>query len=468
MSTVSCFASLRESGLDTGDMRVVIYGAGETGLHIADRLSREHHDVALIDRNPQRIAEAEERLEVLTVVGRGTSPAVLDQAGIRKADLFVAVTNDDEANLVSSLIAKQADVDTTIVRLQFDDLRGAEASRLRKSMGVDHIIDPDVETANEIFELLRFPGASEIFPMVGGEVMLIGARLPDDAPMVGQTLEQLAQAHEPHWDFLIGSITRGGKTMIAREDMKLEADDHLRMISNQRGGRQLLALLGLKAQAPRRVMILGGGHTARTLAQRLQQVGAFVSIVEHKPERARQLAERLEHCVVLEGEITDSDLLSQEEIGRQDVVIALTGDDDANILACLFAKTSGASETIAVVHRLALLPLVHESGIDVAISPRTAIANAVLRHVRGGGDISSITTFLEGEAEIVEMTVKESSVADGAVIAELPLPRDVLIGAVVREGSAEIARGRTKLRDMDRVIAFAMPGATTAVKRIFS
>lgn len=448
-------------------MHVVVLGAGEVGLHIAERLSRERHDIALVDQSTQRIAEAQERLDVNAVLGRGTSPEVLESVGIDKADLFVAVTNDDEVNLVASLVAKQAGVQTTIVRLQSDDLRSPAASRLRRAMGVDHVIDPDVETAQEILELLRFPGASEIFPMVGGEAMLIGARLPDNAPMVGQTLQELAQAHEPHWDFLIGSITRAGQSMIARQDLRLEPDDHIRVVSNERGRGQLLKLLGLKAQAPKRVMLLGGGHTARNLAERLQNIGAFVTIVEHKPERARELAERLAHCVVLEGEITDPDLLAQEEIGRQDVVIALTGDDDANILACLFAKASGASETIAVVHRLALLPLVHEAGIDVAISPRTAIANAVLRYVRGG-EIASVTTFLEGETEIIELTVREQSLADGSVIAELPLPRDALIGAVVRNGSAEIARGRTKLRDDDRVIVFALPPAVPAVRRIFA
>jgi trk system potassium uptake protein TrkA len=284
--------------------------------------------------------------------------------------------------------------------------------------------------------------------------------------MVGQTLHELGQAHEPHWEFLIGSVTRKGETTIPRADMRLEADDHLRVICNQRGRTQLVRLLGLRSAVPRRVMLLGGGHTARTLAQRLQTRGALVSIVERKPERARALAKRLENCVVLEGEITDADLLVEEDVSRMDVVIALTGEDDANILACLFAKACGAHETIAVVHRLALLPLVHEAGIDVAISPRTAIANAVLRLVRGS-DISSVTTFLESEAEILEFTVKDRSQADGGVIAELPLPRDVLVGAVVRAGNAEIARGRTKLRADDRVIVFAMPHSVAAVKRIF-
>jgi trk system potassium uptake protein TrkA len=447
-------------------MHVIVSGAGEVGVHIADRLSREGHDVALIDRDAKRIAEAEERLDVQTVVGRGTSPSVLEQAGLSKAGLFIAVTNDDEVNLVAALLAKQSGVETTIVRLQSDALRTAASSTLRKAMGVDYVIDPDHETAQEIYELLRFPGASEIFPMMGGEIMVFGARLPADAPMVGQTLHELAAAHEPHWDFLIGSVTRGDKTVIAKQDLRLEADDHLRIVCNQRGRQQLLRLLGLESRVPRRVMLLGGGHTGRILAERLQQRGAFVTIVERKPERARELAERLEHTVVLEGEITDADLLAEEEIGSQDVVIALTGEDDANILACLFAKGAGAKETIAVVHRLALLSLVHEAGIDVAISPRTAIANAVLRFVRGG-KISSVTTFLEGEGEILELVVGEGTVADGGIIAELPLPKDVLVGAVVRDGNAEIARGRTKLRDADRVIAFAMPEAIAGVKRIF-
>jgi trk system potassium uptake protein len=447
-------------------MHVIVFGAGEVGVHIAERLSREGHDVALIDRDPQRISEAEDRLDVQFIIGRGTSPVILEQAGVTKAGLLVAVTNNDEANLISSLMAKQAGVETTVVRLQADALRGAEGSRLRKAMGVDFVIDPDFETAQEIFELLNFPGATEIFPMVGGEIMLIGARLPQEAPMVGQTLNELARAYEPHWDFLVGAITRNGKTVIARHDTRLEANDLLRIVSNQRGRRQLLGLLGLQSRTPRRVMLLGGGHTGRILAQRLQERGAFVTIVERKLERARELAERLEHCVVLEGEITDPDLLASEEIGRQDVVIALTGEDDANILACLFAKSAGAAETVAVVHRLALLSLVHEAGIDVAISPRTAIANAVLRFVRGG-EISAVTTFLEGDAEILELVVQEGSLAEGSVIAELPLPKDVLVGAVVRDGNAEIARGRTKLRDQDRVIVFVMPASAAAVRRIF-
>lgn len=435
-------------------------------MYIAGRLSREGHDVALVERSREQIRQAEADLDVQTVLGSGSNPSVLLMAGVAKADLLVAASNDDEVNLVASMIAKQNEVETTIVRLQNDDLRAAEASRLRKAMGVDRVIDPDAETAQEIMELVRFPGASEIFPMVGGEVMVIGCRLDPEAPLVGTTLAELAAAHEPHWEFLVGAITRGGETIIPREDVRMEAEDHLRVLCNQRGRRQLFKLLGLERETPRRVMLLGGGHTARILAEQLERRGARSTIVERKEPRAKELAARLENTLVLHGEITDADLLADEGVADADVVIALTGEDDANILACLFAKAQGAKETIAIVHRLSLLPLVHQAGIDVALSPRTATANAVLRYVRGG-EISSVTTFLEGEAEVMEILVEEGSQADGAVVAELPLPKDVLIGAVVRQGNAEIARGRTTLREKDRVVAFAMPHAVEAAKRIF-
>lgn len=447
-------------------MHVVVVGAGEVGMYVADRLAREGHDVALIDANRDRIAEAEERLDVQAVLGSGSSPGALYMAGLAKAELLVAVTNNDEVNLIASLIAKQADVVNTIVRLQSDELRSPDASRMRRAMGVGQVIDPDAETAEEILEVLQFPGADEIFRMVGGELMLIGARLSPEAPIVGQTLQELAASYEPHWDFLIGVVTRDQETIIPRQNLQLHPNDHIRVICNQRGRRQLLRLLGLERESARKAMLLGGGHTARILAERLSQRGTQVVIVERKPTRAEELARRLDRCIVLHGEITDSDLLADEGVGDADVVIALTGEDDANILACLFAKAQGARETIAVVHRLSLLPLVHQAGIDVALSPRTAIANAVLRYVRGG-EVAAVTTFLEGEAEIIELAVREGSMAEGSLIAELPIPDEVLIGAVVRNGNAEIARGRTRLRDKDLVVAFAMPKAVKGVKRLF-
>jgi trk system potassium uptake protein len=446
-------------------MHVIVVGAGEVGSYLAERLSREGHDVAVIDKDRRRLAELDERLDVLTVHGNGTGPATLERAGVDRCEVFVAVTSQDEVNLVSCLVARQAGVTRTVARLEDPELRDRGAASLHRAVGVDLVIDPDAETAQEILELLEYPGASEIAEMAGGEVVVVGARLAPGAPVVGQTLMEIARQHEPEWEFLFGVITRGDRTIIPRGNHQLEGGDLVRVLCKKRARRQLLELLGLHRGALKRVMLLGGGRTAEVVAQQLGGRGAEVVIVERDSERARELAERLDRALVLEGEITDADLLADADVGLFDVVVALTGEDDANILACLYAKLEGAGETIAVVHRLSLLGLLEQAGIDVALSPRTASANGVLRFVRGG--VAQVATFLQGEVEVLELEVREGSPADGALVAELRLPKDVLVGAVVRDGKAQIARGRSQLRDRDHVVVFAMPHAVDEVSRVF-
>ncbi len=289
--------------------------------------------------------------------------------------------------------------------------------------------------------------------------------MPADAPIVDKTLLEIGQQYEPHWDFLFGAITRGDETIIPRGDHRIQAHDLLRVVCRRDARRELLQLLGMARGVPRRIILLGGGRTAKLLAARLDARGGQVALVERDPDRARQLAEKLPGVLVLLGDMTDSELLAEEGIGDYDAVIALTGADDANVLACLYARSVGAKETIAVVHGLALLPLLAESGIDAALSPRTATANAVLRFVRGG--VAQVATFLEGEAEVLELEVAADSPADGAMVAELRLPKEVLIGAIVRDGKARIGRGRSQLRSRDHVVVFAMPQVVEDVKQVF-
>jgi trk system potassium uptake protein TrkA len=452
-------------GRDDDAVYVIVVGAGEVGSYVAERLSKEGHDVAVVELDPQRLRAVEERIDVLAVHGSGTSPRVLEEAGVDKADLVVAVTSADSVNLVASLVAKQAGVDRSVVRVEDSDLRTRAASAVHQAVGADLVIDPDQETAEEILELLEFPGATEIASMADGEVVVMGARLSADAPLVGRTLEEIAQEYEPDWDFLFGALSRGNTTVIPRGDHRLEANDLVRVLCKKRARARLAGLLGIARDVPRRVMLLGGGRTAEMVALSLGARGADVAVVERDPDRARELAERLDRALVLQGEITDSDLLEEAEVATYDAVIALTGEDDANVLACLFARSVGAGETIAVVHRLSLLPLLNEAGIDAALSPRTASANGVLRFVRGG--VAAVATFLEGEAEVLEVIVGEDSPADGALVAELRLPPDVLVGAIVRDGKAQIGRGRSQLRDRDHVVLFAMPSSVDAARRAF-
>jgi trk system potassium uptake protein TrkA len=445
-------------------VHVIVVGAGEVGSYVADRLSREGHDVAIVDKDVSRLQQLSDDLDVLTIAGSGTHPRTLEAAGVSHADLLVAVTSNDEVNLVSSLLAKSLGVERTIVRIEAPELRGADAVQVREASGADLVIDPDAETAAEILELLDFPGADEVASMAEGEVIVVGARLPAHAPLVGRTLKEIGEEFEPDWDFVVGSIGRGDETVIPRKDHRLEAGDHLRVAIKRRARREVTALLGLDRGSLNRVMLLGGGRTAEILAQRLTARGVQVVIVERNPERARVLAENLDHALVLVGDIADADLLEEADVGRYDMVVALTGEDDANILACLYAKSAGAGETVAVVHRLALLSLLGEAGIDVALSPRTATANGVLRFVRGG--VAAVATFLQGNAEVLELEIAPDSPADGALVKDLGLPKDVLIGAFVRDGKAQIARGRSRLRGRDHIVAFAMPGAVDEVHRV--
>ncbi len=437
-------------------------GAGEVGSYVAERLSREGHDVGVIDVDRDKLRVVDDAVDVLTVPGSGTHPDVLRRAGIAHADLLVAVTANDEANLISSMIAKSLGVRRSIVRIQARELRGAAAEELRAASGADLVIDPDAETAQEILDLLEFRGADEIAHMVNGEVVVIGARLPSHAPLVGRRLGEIAKEFEPDWDFVVAAIGRGDDTIIPRSDHRLETNDHVRIVAKRRARRLVIELLGLAGGNVRRVMLLGGGRTAEILAESLAGSGVEVVVVERNPVRARELAENLEDVLLLEGEITDADLLEEAEVGRHEVVVALTGEDDANILACLYAKSAGAGQTIAVVHRLSLLRLLADAGVDVSLSPRTASANGVLRFVRG--DIAAVATFLQGEAEILELVVTKGSRADGGLIRDLNLPKEALIAAAVRDGKPRIIRGRSRLRERDHVVVVAMPTAVDEVR----
>ncbi len=446
-------------------MHVIVVGAGEVGSYVAELLTRDGNDVAVIETDRQRSGDLGDRLDVLVVNGSGTHPHVLEEAGIAKADLMVAVTSNDEVNLIAALLAKQAGVARAVVRIEAKSLRGRDAQRLRQAIGADLVIDPDAETAAEILELLEAPGATEIAQLAGGEVIVIGTTLQSGAPMCNQSLSELGEQYEPDWDFLVAARTRDGETVIPRADERLQADDHLWVVAKRRSKRDVLKLLGLQTESHRRVLLLGGGRTAEIVADSLSERSGSVTLIERDPARARQLAETLDGVLVIEGDITDAELLGAEEAGSYDAVLALTGQDDANILACLFAKSLGASETIAVLHRLALRELLEDVGIDVALSPRTASANGVLRFVRGG--VAKVATFLAADFEVIEVEVAGGSTADGEAISNLRLPRDVLIGAFVRDGKPQIGRGRSQLRQRDHVIIFLRPENVDMVRQLF-
>ncbi len=466
-------------------MRIIVVGAGEVGTYVADRLSRQEHDIALIELDPERFMQVDAELDVLAINGSGTDPAALKRAGIEEADLLVAATNKDEINLFSALLARQAGVSKTIVRVESRKLRSKEVASLFEKFDDHLVIDPDQEVADSVLRLMEYPGAMDLSRMADEEVVIIGARLPAHAPMVGVSLHALGRELDPDWDFIVGTITRKVEdddqeetTIIPRQDEVLREGDLLRVICKSRALRDVTDRLGIAKDVPRRALLLGGGRTAEMIAEALLYRGVDVAIIEKKHDRAIELSETLAKALIYEGDVTDVEMLEEADVARQDLVIALTGEDDANVLACLYAKSTSARskkgnndagiETIAVVHRLKLLDLLETNQVDTALSPRTATANSVLRFVRGDvGSVAAVETFLHGDVEVLEFAVSDESPCVGRTLAEMDVTKDALVGAIVRDGKAQIARGQSTFRSNDHVIAIAKPESVDKLTALF-
>ncbi|MCH1514824.1 MAG: Trk system potassium transporter TrkA [Acidimicrobiales bacterium] len=467
-------------------MRIIVVGAGEVGTYIADRLSRQEHDIALIELNPERFREIDGELDVLVINGSGTDSTLLDKAGISETDLLVAATNKDEINLFCALLARQAGVSKTIVRVESKKLRSKEVEALFEKFDDHLVIDPDQEVADSVLRLMEYPGAMDLARMADEEVVIIGARLPAHAPLVGVSLNALGRELDPDWDFIVGTITRKAETddseevtIVPRHDEILKEGDLLRVICKSRALHDVTSRLGIAKDVPRRALLLGGGRTAEMIAESLLYRGVDVAIIEKKHERALELSENLPKALIYEGDVTDVEMLEEADVARQDLVIALTGEDDANVLACLYAKSVSAQskktnnseesiETIAVVHRLKLLDLLETNQVDTALSPRTATANSVLRFVRGDvGSVAAVETFLHGDVEILEFAVSDESPCVGKSIEEMQFTKGALIGAIVRDGKAQIGRGHSTFRANDHVIAIAKPESVEKLTTLF-
>lgn len=448
-------------------MHVVIVGGGEVGWYLAERLRAENHDVVLVEHDERVARSIAESLDISVVVGSGSHPSVLVEAGVERASMLAGVTQNDEVNLIASLLAKQMGVARTVVRIQTDELRGESGVPLLRAVGADVVMDPDADTADEILELVHLSGADELYPMCNGQLVVMGATVQPLSPIVGHSLRRVPSMIDTEREFLFGAVTRAGHTTVPHGDEVLQVGDHVRVIATPGARRSTLELLGAASRRVGRVMVLGGGAVGTRVAETMTDEGVDVVVVERDIERAEQLASRMPRARVVHGDITDLDLLSDNGVERTDIVVATTGEDTANVLACAFAASHGRAFTIAVIHRLALLPIVGQFGVGATVSPRTASANAVLRELRGAD--GTVTTFLESNVEVNELVVAPGSVADGSVISALDLPLGVLIAAVMHpSGEVELASGSTRLGSGDRAVVFSRATDLSSVRERFA
>jgi trk system potassium uptake protein TrkA len=447
-------------------MRTIVIGAGEVGYHIAERLSREGHDIVVIEQDPAVRARVQDELDVMTVEGNGASPRALEEAGIREAGLVIAVADIDEVNITACLLAKEYGVPKRIARARNPDFSENPFLEGGRRLGIDLLINPNVVVAEEVRDLVKTPAAAEVGKFAGGKVMILGIQIGAGAPILERPLKALRPFHATT-PFVVVAILRQGRLILPDGNATVREGDHVYFVSQRESVNPVLTLLGKKEDVVERVLVVGGGRIGIRVAQLMEQDHLKVKLLERNPARCEHLSRVLERTLVLCGDGTDVHTLLEEGISGMDAVVAVTDDEAANILAALLAKERGAKKVMALVKRPHLMHLLPHLGIDAAISPRILTANVILRFVRRG-NVLSIFEIPESDAETLEMVVVPEAAVAGKKVRDAGLPSGAIIAAIARGDQVVIPHGDTVFQPGDDVVVFALPKAIREVERLFA
>jgi trk system potassium uptake protein TrkA len=437
-------------------MKILILGAGQVGSSAAYHLSREEaNEVTVVDRRPDVLRELQDRLDIRTVVGHAAHPEVLDRAGANDADIVVALTDTDEANMVACQVAYTLfHTPTKIARIRAAEYMNAKGLFTQDAIPVDVRISPEQLVCEYVEQLILYPGASQVLDFASGRVRLVGVRADRDGLLVGQRIATLKE-HVPNTEGRIAAIYRQGKAMLPEGDTVIQEGDEVFFIADRKDIRVFMSEMRRLEDPVRRVVIAGGGNIGVRLALALEQTNQ-VKIIERDPKRARQVSEQLNKAIVLVGDAADEELLLEENIDDVDVFCALTNSEEANILSSMLAKRLGSHKVMALINRASYVDLVEAGSIDIAISPQQVTIGSLLAHVRRG-DVVKVHSLRRGAAEAIEAIAHgkegESKVV-GRKIEDIALPKGAAIVTLVREGQVIIAHHDTVIETDDHVILF--------------
>jgi trk system potassium uptake protein TrkA len=454
-------------------MKILILGAGQVGRTAATHLAREEaNEVTVIDVNEELLRDLQDRLDIRTLAGHGSYPSTLEAAGAKDADVFVALTNSDEVNIVACQVVRtlfNSDA-TRIARIRSSDY--ARYSKLfqdeDRAFAVDVTISPEQLVTDHVVRLIQFPGALQVLDFADGRVRLVGVKALEGGALVGQQLKQL-QTHIPGRDARVAAIYRGGTSIKPEGHTVVEHGDEVFFIAARDDIRLVMNEMQRLEDPVRRVVIAGGGNIGFRLAQRLE-VEHQVKLIERDQRRARRISEQLSNTIVLNGDAADEDLLLEENIDSADIFVAVTNAEEANILSAMLAKRLGCHKVMALINRPAYAELVESGTIDVALSPQQVTIGSLLAHVRRG-DVVRVHSLRRGAAEAIE-AVAHGSQGEGRVIGrrieDIPLPDGTTIGAIVRGDEVLIAHHDTMIQRDDHVIMFLTDRRhIEAVERLF-
>jgi trk system potassium uptake protein TrkA len=443
-------------------MRVVVVGGGLVGSTLASKLANDGHDVVLVEQNRDLIADINEKLDVQTICGNGATIPVLVKAGIESADLLLATTDSDEANMVVALVGSVIfKVPKVAARLR-DPGHEEGFRRIAREPGEERVaINPDIAAVEKILSLLPVPGAVDVVSFFGGTLLIAGFHIRPESEFAGLLLSHLRLLF-PATPMLVVAIRREGRWRVPFGEDEIRAGDLVYFAMDPKELDNVLVLLGLHRGAERRVMLAGATRIGVALARRLEKDGVPVTLIDDQRPACDRAAAELSDTVVIHGSPTDRELLREEGADRVEGFVACTDRHEENVVACLLTGKMGAAHTFALVDNAALSGLVGELGIDAIISPRLLSVSLALHFARNGR-IRSVAALLEDSVEVFEVEAVEGSRLVSSPLSELGLPRGILMAAVQREGRIFIPGGDDHIEPGDQVIVAA---ATEVASRL--
>jgi len=449
-------------------VKILIVGSGQVGYFLCERFSREGHEVTLVDHDQAAVERAQDRLNVLGIVGNGASAEILEEAGIKNADIFIAVTSTDEVNILACLLAREYRAKVLIARTRNIEFTNHKAVLSKEKLGIDLLINPEDAVAGELSKLACNAKAFDMVEFADGDILFQGYRIDDNSPLCNLSMAELGELRGMY-RFVIVAISRGDTTIIPRGDDSIQAGDRIYIFAltkEQPALNYLLQSTADKEKTSRRAFVLGGGRVGLQVAKNLERENFYTKLIEQDEVRCHKLAEQLDKAVVIHAEGLDVATLLDEGLEDAGVFIAVTDNDQTNILTCLLARQHRVRRTLALVSQPELIALASDLGIDACISPRLAAAGAILKFVRRG-DILSMVALEGNNAEVLELDISHSSGLFDKPLTELHFPVGAIIGMIIRGQQYEIPTGTSVLKKGDRVIVFALPEAVAKVERFF-
>lgn len=441
-------------------MKIIIVGAGQVGSSLAAMLSGEANDITVVDTDSDCLRDLQSKFDLRTVVGTGCHPGILKRARIEDAELIIAVTNSDEVNMLACQVAYTLfNTPTKIARVRSSNYLEPEFREKlfnTNNVPVDYLITPEQVVTDHIYRLLRQPGALQVLDFAGSKLQLVAVRAFSDGPLVGSELRSLHE-HMPNVDARVAAIYRRDRSIVPEGDTVIEEGDEVFFIASKEHIRNVMGELRQLENAYTRIIIAGGGNIGFRLARQMEK-SVSIKVIELSKARCEHIAQHLDKTVVLNGSATDQELLIQENIDQTDVFLALTNDDEVNIMTSLLAKKLGVRKVMTLISNPVYADLVQDVGIDVAISPQQATTGSILRHVRKGGTISA-HSLRRGAAEAMEIVVhgdEKSSKVVGRRVDEIKSPPESTLAALVRDNKVVPVHGDTVVQRGDHVIVFVV------------